>query len=102
MVFLTPVIVYQLTTSIEYAGLTYALWWLPRIFLIPLIGQYIDGLGVRPVSVISDSCKIIGCLFLLIVDFSSDLVIAISFGLVGSLISIGNSQTLISYEKLLP
>ena len=29
---LTPVIVYQLTTSIEYAGLTYALWWLPRIF----------------------------------------------------------------------
>ena len=101
MVFLTPVIVYQLTTSIEYAGLTYALWWLPRIFLIPLIGQYIDGLGVRPVSVISDSCKIIGCLFLLIVDFSSDLVIAISFGLVGSLISIGNSQTLISYEKII-
>ncbi len=71
-------------------------------FLIPLIGQYIDGLGVRPVSVISDSCKIIGCLFLLIVDFSSDLVaIAISFGLVGSLISIGNSQTLISYEKII-
>lgn len=101
MVFLTPIIVYQLTTSIEYAGLTYALWWLPRIFLIPLIGQYIDILGVRPVSIISDSSKIIGCLFLLTSDFSSDLVIAISFGLVGSLISIGNSQTLISYEKII-
>ncbi|WP_311746716.1 MFS transporter [Proteus penneri] len=101
MVFLTPVIVYQLTTSIEYTGLTYALWWLPRIFLIPLIGQYIDALGVRPVSIISDNGKIIGCLFLLTSDFSSDLVIAISFGLVGSLISIGNSQTLISYEKII-
>ncbi|WP_239739322.1 MFS transporter [Proteus penneri] len=101
MVFLTPVIVYQLTTSIEYTGLTYALWWLPRIFLIPLIGQYIDALGVRPISIISDSSKIIGCLFLLTSGFSSDLVIAISFGLVGSLISIGNSQTLISYEKII-
>ncbi|WP_109399663.1 MFS transporter [Proteus sp. TJ1640] len=101
MFFLTPVIVYQLTTSIEYTGLTYALWWLPRIFLIPLIGQYIDALGVRPISIISDSSKIIGCLFLLTSGFSSDLVIAISFGLVGSLISIGNSQTLISYEKII-
>lgn len=101
MVFLTPVIVYQLTTSIEYTGLTYALWWLLRIFLIPLIGQYIDALGVRPISIISDSSKIIGCLFLLTSGFSSDLVIAISFGLVGSLISIGNSQTLISYEKII-
>lgn len=101
MVFLTPVIVYQLTTSIEYAGLTYALWWLPRLFLIPLIGKYIDDLGVRPISIISDSCKIIGCLFLLLTYFTSDLMIAISFGLVGSLISIGNSQTLISYEKFI-
>ncbi|MDL5167164.1 MFS transporter [Proteus faecis] len=101
MVFLTPVIVYQLTTSIEYAGLTYALWWLPRLFLIPLIGKYIDDLGVRPISIISDSCKIIGCLFLLLTYFTSDLMIAISFGLVGSLISIGNSQTLISYEKII-
>ncbi|MEQ5178170.1 MULTISPECIES: MFS transporter [Proteus] len=101
MVFLTPVIVYQLTTSIEYSGLTYALWWLPRLFLIPLIGKYIDGLGIRPIAVISDSCKIVGCLFLLITHFTSDLMIAISFGLIGSLISIGNSQTLISYEKII-
>ncbi|SUC24690.1 MFS-family transporter [Proteus vulgaris] len=100
MVFLTPVIVYQLTTSIEYAGLTYALWWLPRIFLIPLIGKYIDSLGVRPISIISDGFKITGCLFLLYADFTSEMMIAVSFGLVGSLISIGNSQTLISYEKI--
>ncbi|MCG9526216.1 MFS transporter, partial [Providencia rettgeri] len=38
MVFLTPVLVYQLTGSIEYSGLSYALWWLPRILIIPLIG----------------------------------------------------------------
>ncbi|CRL62947.1 Major Facilitator Superfamily protein [Proteus vulgaris] len=101
MVFLTPVIVYQLTTSIEYAGLTYALWWLPRIFLIPLIGKYIDSLGVRPISIISDGFKITGCLFLLYADFTSEMMIAVSFGLVGSLISIGNSQTFISYEKII-
>lgn len=100
MVFLTPVIVYLLTTSIEYAGLTSALWWLPRIFLIPLIGKYIDSLGVRPISIISDGFKITGCLFLLYADFTSEMMIAVSFGLVGSLISIGNSQTLISYEKI--
>jgi MFS family permease len=101
MVFLTPVIVYQLTGSIEYSGLSYALWWLPRIFLIPAIGRYIDHLGVRPLSILSDLIKITGCLFLALHNFSSDLLIAISFGLTGSLISIGNSQTLISYEKII-
>ncbi|UYA58823.1 MFS transporter [Pectobacterium colocasium] len=100
MVFLTPVIVYQLTGSIEYSGLSYALWWLPRILIIPLIGKYIDQLGVRPLSISSDLIKSTGCLFLAITDFSSDLSIAIAFGIVGSLISIGNSQTIISYEKL--
>lgn len=101
MVFLTPVVVYQLTSSIEYAGLSYALWWLPRIFLVPLIGRYIDRLGVRLLSILSDSVKIAGCLFLATHEFSSDLLIAISFGITGSLISIGNSQTLISYEKII-
>ncbi|MER1962235.1 MFS transporter, partial [Proteus vulgaris] len=62
---------------------------------------YIDGLGVRPISIISDVFKITGCLFLLYADFTSEMMIAVSFGLVGSLISIGNSQTLISYEKMI-
>ncbi|WP_409521670.1 MFS transporter [Pantoea sp.] len=101
MVFLTPVIVYQLTGSVEYSGLSYAIWWLPRIFLIPVIGRYIDRLGVRPLSILSDLIKISGCLFLALHTFSSDLLIAVSFGLTGSLISIGNSQTLISYEKII-
>lgn len=100
IVFLTPVVVYLLTGSIEYSGLSYALWWLPRIILIPLLGKYIDQLGVRLLSVISDSIKTAGCLFLIYADFSSDLMIAIAFGIVGSLISIGNAQTLISYEKI--
>ncbi|WP_272525494.1 MFS transporter [Providencia sp. PROV196] len=101
MVFLTPVLVYQLTGSIEYSGLSYALWWLPRILIIPLIGKYIDRLGVRPLSILSDVIKSIGCLFLAFNDFSSDLIIAVAFGIVGSLISIGNSQTIISYEKII-
>jgi len=100
MVFLTPVLVYQLTGSIEYSGLSYALWWLPRILIIPLVGKYIDRLGVRPLSVLSDLIKSAGCLLLAYGHFSSDLTIAVAFGIVGSLISIGNSQTIISYEKI--
>lgn len=100
MVFLTPVLVYQLTGSIEYSSLSYALWWLPRILIIPFIGKYIDRLGVRPISVSSDLIKSAGCLFLAFGSFSSDLSVAVAFGIVGSIISIGNSQTVISYEKL--
>lgn len=100
MVFLTPVLVYQLTGSIEYSGLSYAMWWLPRVLIIPLIGNYIDQLGVRPISVLSDLIKSAGCLFLAYGHFSSDFVVAIAFGIVGSLISIGNSQTIIAYEKI--
>jgi len=100
MIFLTPVLVYQLTGSIEYSGLSYALWWLPRCMIIPLIGKYIDYLGIRPLSIISDAIKSAGCMFLAFSHFSSDLEIAVAFGIVGSLISIGNSQTIISYEKI--
>ncbi len=100
MVFLTPVLVYQLTGSIAYSGLSYALWWLPRILIIPLIGKYIDRLGVRPLSISSDLIKSAGCLFLAFSSFSSDLAVAVAFGVVGSIISIGNSQTIISYEKI--
>ncbi|WP_072928098.1 MFS transporter [Nissabacter archeti] len=101
MVFLTSVIVYQLTGSIEYSGLSYALWWLPRIFIIPLIGRYIDKIGVRALSIFSDVVKVMGCLFLICVDFSSNIMVAVSFGIVGSIISIGNSQTIIAYEKII-
>lgn len=100
MVFLTPVLVYQLTGSIEYSGLSYALWWLPRILIIPFTGKYIDRLGVRPISVSSDLIKSAGCLFLAFGSFSSGLSVAVAFGIVGSIISIGNSQTVISFEKL--
>ncbi|MER2472821.1 MFS transporter [Photorhabdus laumondii] len=101
MVFLTPVVVYMLTGSIEYSGLSYAIWWLPRLLLIPLIGRFIDNIGVRPLSIISDCVKIAGCLFLVICNFHDPLIISIAFGIVGSLISIGNSQTMISYEKII-
>ncbi|MGM3183633.1 MFS transporter [Dickeya oryzae] len=100
MVFLTPVIVYQLTGSIGYSGLSYALWWLPRVIIIPLVGTFIDKLGIRPLSIMSDVIKSAGCIFLALTEFSSNLMIAVSFGIIGSIISIGNSQTIITYEKL--
>ncbi|OWO81391.1 MFS transporter [Photorhabdus luminescens] len=101
MVFLTSVVVYMLTGSIEYAGLSYAIWWLPRLILIPLIGRLIDNIGVRPLSIISDCIKIAGCLFLVACNFHDPLIISIAFGIVGSLVSIGNSQTMIAYEKII-
>lgn len=101
MVFLAPVVVYMLTGSIEYAGLSYAIWWLPRLILIPLIGNLIDNVGVRPLSIISDSIKLVGCLFLIFSNFQEPLFIAITFGIVGSIVSIGNSQTMITYEKII-
>lgn len=101
MVFLTPVVVYLLTGSLAYSGLSYAIWWLPRLILIPLIGKYIDNTGVRPLSIISDCIKTAGCLLLIFSNFTDPLTIAIAFGATGSLISIGNSQTMIAYEKLI-
>ncbi|KOC91959.1 MFS transporter [Winslowiella iniecta] len=101
MVFLTPVVVYMLTGSLAYSGLSYAIWWLPRLILIPLIGKYIDNTGVRPLSIISDCIKVAGCLLLIFSNFTDPLTVAIAFGAVGSLISIGNSQTMIAYEKLI-
>ncbi|WP_017906491.1 MFS transporter [Pseudomonas asplenii] len=100
MTFMTPVVVYMLTGSIEYSGLSYAVWWLPRLVLIPLIGRCIDTIGIKPLSILSDGIKTAGCLFLMFYDTADPLFIAVSFGVVGSLISIGNSQTLIAYEKL--
>lgn len=101
MVFLIPVVVYMLTGSIEYSGLSYAIWWLPRIILIPLIGRCVDSIGVKPLSIFSDLVKILGCSFLMLDLSNNPLLISISFGIVGSLISIGNSQTMIVYEKLI-
>lgn len=101
MVFLTPVVVYTLTGSIEYAGMSYAIWWLPRLILIPLVGKLIDSIGVRPLSILSDVIKIIGCIFLLLFEFKDSLTVSIAFGIVGSLVSIGNSQTMIAYEKII-
>ncbi|UZE31387.1 MFS transporter [Pseudomonas asplenii] len=101
MTFMVPVVVYLLTGSIEYSGLSYAVWWLPRLLLIPMIGQCIDNVGIRPLSIISDIIKTAGCLFLIFQNSADPLVISIMFGVVGSLVSIGNSQTLISYEKII-
>lgn len=103
MVFLIPVLVYAETQSLTYSGLSYALWWLPRLVLIPVLGAFIDRWGVRPVSIAADLVKCAGCLLVSLVLYLSDdpLIIAISCGLLGAVISIGNAQTVISFEKLI-
>ncbi|MEX5896168.1 MFS transporter [Proteus vulgaris] len=68
--------------------------------MIPIIGKYIDGLGVRPISIISDVFKITRCLFLLYAilrldDDSSQFWISWQFNFYWRL------QTLISYEKMI-
>ncbi|WP_176042093.1 MFS transporter [Burkholderia stabilis] len=100
MTFLIPVAVYKITGSVEYSGLSYFMWWLPRLALIPLLGGLIDKLGIRPLSILSDCIKIAGCSFLVVYKFDHPAIAAIAFGVVGSIISIGNSQTMIGYEKI--
>ncbi|MGM3173010.1 MFS transporter [Dickeya lacustris] len=103
MVFLIPVMVYAETHSMSYSGLSYALWWLPRIVLIPALGSLIDRLGIRPVSIASDATKAFGCLLLcLVLNFADQpLTLSIAAGLLGACISIGNAQTLTAMEKLI-
>lgn len=103
MVFLIPVLVYTETQSLTYSGLAYALWWLPRIILIPTLGSFIDRWGVRPISIATDAIKSLGCLLLcLVLNFADQpLTIAVTAGLLGAAISIGNAQTIVSFEKLI-
>ncbi len=103
MTFLIPVIVYSKTGSLGYSGLAYGLWWLPRVLMIPLVGTFIDKLGIKPVSVSSDIFKIIACIVVVILSFNTlhPLVFTIACGVLGGIISIGNSQTIISYEKMI-
>ncbi|RNM25509.1 MFS transporter [Dickeya undicola] len=103
MVFLIPVLVYAETQSLTYSGLSYTLWWLPRLVLIPALGALIDRVGVRPVSIASDATKAFGCLLLcLVLNFAEQpLTLAIAAGLLGACVSIGNAQTLTAVEKLI-
>ncbi|ACT08424.1 major facilitator superfamily MFS_1 [Dickeya chrysanthemi Ech1591] len=103
MVFLIPVLVYAETQSLTYSGLSYMLWWLPRIVLTPVLGVLIDRLGVRPVSIASDAIKAFGCLLLcLVLNFAEQpLILALTCGLLGAGVSIGNAQTITAVEKLI-
>ncbi|WP_448622851.1 MFS transporter [Dickeya fangzhongdai] len=103
MVFLIPVLVYAETQSLTYSGLSYTLWWLPRIVLIPALGALIDRWGVRPISIASDAVKAFGCLLLcLVLNFAEQpLTLALACGLLGAGVSIGNAQTLTAVEKLI-
>ncbi|MBP2836861.1 MFS transporter [Dickeya parazeae] len=103
MVFLIPVLVYAETQSLTYSGLSYMLWWLPRIVITPALGVLIDRLGVRPVSIASDALKAFGCLLLcLVLNFNEQpLILALTCGLLGAGVSIGNAQTITAVEKLI-
>ncbi|ACS87253.1 MFS transporter [Musicola paradisiaca] len=103
MTFLIPVAVYAETQSLTYSGLSYAIWWLPRLVMIPALGAFIDRIGIRPVSITADAAKAFGCLLLcLVLNFSNEsLTLAIACGLLGAVISTGNAQTLVAMEKLI-
>lgn len=40
--FAIPIVVYQITGSVEFSGFAFFFEWLPRIILVPLIGKYVD------------------------------------------------------------
>lgn len=103
MVFLIPILVYAETQSLTYSGLAYALWWLPRIVLTPLLGAGIDRWGVRTLSIASDAVKALACLLLcLVLHFTRDpLVLSLCAGVFGTVVSAGNAQTTLAFEKLI-
>lgn len=103
MVFLIPILVYAETQSLTYSGLAYALWWLPRIVLTPLLGAGIDRWGVRTLSIASDAVKALACLLLcLVLHFTRDpLVLSLCAGIFGTIVSAGNAQTTLAFEKLI-
>lgn len=103
MTFLIPVVVYAKTGQLAYSGLSYFLCWIPRLILVPMVGQFIDRLGVKPVSISSDLCKIVaGIIVVILTNYElPSILFVIVCGVLGGCVSIGNSQTLISYEKMI-
>jgi hypothetical protein len=103
LVFLVPVMVYAYTSSLAWSGLAYAMAWLPRIVVTPLVGASIDRWGVRRVSVVSDLVKLAGCLCVILVLWGEPaaLTVTVVGGLLGGLVAIGSAQSLIAYEKMI-
>lgn len=103
LVFLVPVMVYGLTGSLALSGLAYAMAWLPRIFVTPLVGASVDRWGIRPVSVISDTVKLSGCVMMVAVLLHDPgpLTVTLLGGVLSGLVAIGNAQSLIAYEKMI-
>ena len=103
LMFLVPVMVYGYTASLAWSGLAYALAWLPRLLLVPLVGASIDHWGVRRVCVVSDLAKCASCLAVIVMlsRTPSALAVTVAGGLLGAVVAIGNAQSLIAYEKLI-
>lgn len=103
LLFLLPVMVYAYTSSLSWSGLAYAMAWLPRILVTPLVGASIDQWGVRRVSVVADLVKLAGCLYVAqsLVTMPSALTVTLCAGLLNGLVAIGNAQSLIAYEKMI-
>jgi hypothetical protein len=103
LVFLIPVMIYGLTGSLALSGLTFAMAWLPRIIITPLVGAAIDRWGVRLVSVVSDVAKLCGCVgaIAVLLNKPEPLVVTVAGGLLSGLIATGTAQSLIAYEKMI-
>ena len=56
--FAIPIVVYKMTGSIVYSGLSFFLEWLPRILLVPLLGGLADSYQNQKQFVVIDTVRI--------------------------------------------
>jgi hypothetical protein len=56
--FLLPVVIYQVTRSVTWAGLTLTLQWVPQLASLAIAGVWVDRFGVRTVYVCADVVRL--------------------------------------------
>ncbi|MDN3611308.1 MFS transporter [Vibrio ostreicida] len=98
IMFLIPIIVFNQTNSFFYSGVAYAIEWIPRVIIIPFSGYFIDKFGEGVVLKISRGVRSVTIAIIsssLYVEYSLSPLI---LGLLGSLISISNGQSILSFE----
>jgi MFS family permease len=102
LLFALPLLVFNTTQSISAAGLAYFIEWLPRVLFLPFGGYLTDRFGSKNSLISIDLFKIIACLIVcLLLVANSHWNIAITIGILGSVCSLGTSQTAIAADVLL-
>lgn len=87
ILFATPLVVYELTGSVAFAGLAFAIEWIPRIGALLFSGFLVDKIGPRIVYISSDVARAIltaGIFFVLQVpSLQGAFLLAVLCGIVG-------------------